>query len=174
MEEYLHKLITNNLYFFILFVLIIERLKWISRRNIFTAWLFSIIGTFLHELAHYIVALILNGKPKGISIIPRKEGNGYILGTVNCRNITWYNKSLIGLAPLLIFVFIYYMDIYFFTYFQDNLYTQLLYMYLVVMLLSSAIPSSTDFKVAFEGLGTFFVIVTSMLIGFIYYAKVYL
>ncbi len=61
---------------------------------------FFFVGTFLHELAHYLSALSL-GKAEGLSILPRIEGNRFIFGSV--RSSTKYRvlSSFIACAPLI-------------------------------------------------------------------------
>jgi hypothetical protein len=62
-------------------------------------------GTFVHELMHLMVGLILNGKPMTISLWPRRVSQGqWILGAVGFANLRWYNAMFIGLAPLLVIV----------------------------------------------------------------------
>jgi hypothetical protein len=56
-------------------------------------------GTVLHELAHYAAA-VLFGKAEGFTVIPRQEGNRYVLGSVISRTRYKLLSSLIALAPL--------------------------------------------------------------------------
>lgn len=64
--------------------------------------IFVLPGTFVHELLHLVVGLILNGKPVSISLWPRRVGHGqWILGAVGFANVRWYNAVFIALAPLL-------------------------------------------------------------------------
>ena len=67
-------------------------------------WIFSILvlpGTFAHECCHLAFGLLLNGGPAGFSLLPRREGRGWVMGSVSCAHLTWYNAFFIGLAPLL-------------------------------------------------------------------------
>jgi hypothetical protein len=57
-------------------------------------------ATVLHETSHWLAALVLNGRPAAFSVVPRRSGRGYMLGSVECANIRWYNGWLIALAPL--------------------------------------------------------------------------
>lgn len=63
--------------------------------------LLTLPGTFLHELMHYLVALLTNGKPDKFRLSPQKTENGYVLGYVTFVP-AWYNAALIGLAPMLL------------------------------------------------------------------------
>jgi hypothetical protein len=67
--------------------------------------IFVLPGTFVHELLHLVVGLILNGKPVSISLWPRKVGHGqWVLGAVGFTNVRWYNAVFIAMAPLLAIV----------------------------------------------------------------------
>ena len=153
MEKFIIEQVNNNIYLLIFLVMIIERIRVKSFKNIYTAYIYYFMGIFLHELSHFIVSLLTNGKPKCFSIIPQKIENSYIFGSVYSSNFKWYNRFLISLAPLLLLVILYYMDQYFFFYFEDNIYNQLLYILLVIVLIDSSIPSSADFEIAFTGYG---------------------
>ena len=78
--------------------LVILRLKvWLQIR-FFLLW----PGTVLHEVLHWVVAFLTNGRPKEISVWPRRSQNGHwTLGTVVIANLTWYNGLWISLAPIL-------------------------------------------------------------------------
>lgn len=62
-------------------------------------FIFYFIGTCLHELSHYVAALLL-GKAEGFSVIPRIEGNRFILGSVKSRVRYKFLSSFIAAAPL--------------------------------------------------------------------------
>ena len=136
MEEYLHNLINNNIYFFIFAVLIVDRLKRNAKRTIFGAWLANLHGTLLHELAHLFASILLNGKPTKISLFPSRVEGGYILGYVESSNLRWYNKFPIAMAPLVLLIAIFYVDQYFYVYMEDNLYSTLLYVFMIIGLLA--------------------------------------
>lgn len=171
MEKLLIELINNNIYMLIFLVMIIERIRVNSFRNIYTAYLFYFIGIFLHELSHFIVSFLTNGRPDTFSVFPKKMNNSYIFGSVHSNNFQWYNRFLISFAPLLLLVVLYFMDKYFFLYFEDTLYTQILYIFLVIVLIDSSIPSSADFEIAFIGYS--YVVWLSLICSLIYlYVKV--
>jgi hypothetical protein len=59
-------------------------------------------GTVLHELSHWIIAFLLNGKPIQVSLWPKQtDPNNWTLGEVRITHLTWYNGLWIGLAPIL-------------------------------------------------------------------------
>lgn len=68
-------------------------------------WLFSLLalpGTLCHEFCHWILGHLLNGRPVHFTVLPRREGRGFVLGAVALANLRWYNAFFIGLAPLLL------------------------------------------------------------------------
>ena len=66
---------------------------------------FVLPGTFVHELLHLVVGLLLNGRPVSMSLWPRRVSQGqWVLGAVGFANLRWYNAVFIGLAPLLAMV----------------------------------------------------------------------
>ena len=59
-------------------------------------------GTFAHELAHFIIGLILRARPCGFSLWPRRNGKAWRLGAVTFRHVGILNGAFIALAPLLL------------------------------------------------------------------------
>ena len=127
---------------------IIGKMKEGSKSSIWKAWIVFFVGTFFHELAHFIVSLITFGKPSSFNVFPSKdkETNMITLGYVTSRNMRWYNAFFISMAPLLLIPLSYYVYTTFFTYFEFNIYTMFIQIFLIVTLLFSSIPSGTDFK----------------------------
>lgn len=79
-------------------------LKWLLPHPAIRAF-FVLPGTFVHELLHLSVGLILNGKPVSISLWPRRVGHTqWVLGSVGFANLRWYNAVFIGMAPMLALV----------------------------------------------------------------------
>jgi len=65
-------------------------------------FIFSAAGTVCHELAHFSVGLLLGADPVGFSIVPRRRGRGWELGSVTFANLRWYNAAPAALAPFLV------------------------------------------------------------------------
>jgi hypothetical protein len=62
-------------------------------------------ATLAHELSHLLFGMLANGRPSGMRLWPRRSTRGYVLGSVTCNNVRWYNGWLIGLAPLALLPF---------------------------------------------------------------------
>ncbi len=77
----------------------------LSRSPEFSIALFSIIflpGVMLHELSHYLVALLLGVHAASFSLIPQLLPNGRLqLGYVETTKTDFLRDSLIGAAPLI-------------------------------------------------------------------------
>lgn len=77
----------------------------VSRKVSASKWLFALWvlpGTALHEIAHWVVAFLLRGRPRALSLWPNFRGRRWTLGYVTIANPAWYNRVPIALAPLLL------------------------------------------------------------------------
>jgi hypothetical protein len=81
----------------IVMAIIFHRLA--QRSSVFL--LFYLSGTLLHEIAHLVAGALTRARPSSFSIIPRRQGDQWILGSVGFNNIRWWNAVFVGLAPLL-------------------------------------------------------------------------
>ena len=73
---------------------------YIKKQSIWLYILAVLPSTFLHELSHWLVAVVLGARPSFPSLLPKKmEGNYWVLGSVEfqCNPFT---AALIALAPL--------------------------------------------------------------------------
>ena len=153
--------------------------NYVSTSLVFLVW--NLIGTVLHEASHYLVSLILNGKPKLPNLIPKRyvfyeKGVKYsywLLGYVENRNINSFNAFFIGFAPVLVlFPLAFYVYLNFFNWFEYS-YKNLFLFYLVLfVILYNALPSKTDIKVAFKGLTGLVVFILTLLLGITIYQGV--
>jgi hypothetical protein len=73
-------------------------LLWAARTRTFgkvLAW----PGTVLHELSHFLVALITGSKPQTLRLWPERDAEGVTLGSVSfCAG--WLTAGIVALAPL--------------------------------------------------------------------------
>ena len=114
-------------------------------------------GTFLHELAHLVVAFITGGKPVGFSIIPRRtvgvtaDGSTrrvWVLGSVTITNPSVLAAFPSGFAPILLLPFAWFLYREWFVWFPSDLPHTLLMYVAVVVCCGSSLPSSQDVTVA--------------------------
>lgn len=129
-------------------VYIILTIRAFSHKNIFTASLYNLIGTFSHELSHFVVAFIFNARPTSLTLIPRKAGDVWILGGVTCRNVDWYNAFPVGIAPIVLAPLSYMLYASSFEPFGIAIIDNFIRVFIAVVLLYSSVPSMQDVKVA--------------------------
>lgn len=65
-------------------------------------FLFTVLGTIAHELSHFVVGLVTGARPKSFTVIPRRVGQHWELGSVMLTRVRWYNAAPAALAPLLV------------------------------------------------------------------------
>ncbi len=68
-------------------------------------WVYSLValpGTLMHELSHLLLAFVLGAQPTFPSIIPKRDGNSWRLGSVTCSP-NFLTTIPIALAPLALF-----------------------------------------------------------------------
>lgn len=64
--------------------------------------LFRLAGTICHELAHFVAGVVTGARPSAFTVIPRRVGYGWELGSVRLARVRWYNAAPTALAPLLV------------------------------------------------------------------------
>lgn len=72
----------------------------IARTGAFFLVISNVPITIMHELAHYVLALLLGGKPTGFTLWPKREGGRWVLGSVTA-GATIISTGPTALAPLL-------------------------------------------------------------------------
>lgn len=119
-------------------------------------WVYSILslpGTLAHEAAHFVVGLLLNARPAGffggLTLIPKRENNGWTLGSVSFYNINSFNALPVALAPMLLLLtpllIGFYIDIGTLSLIEKSL------IYIVIAFVAhSAIPSEQDIRIMFS------------------------
>jgi len=54
----------------------------LSSSGRYGAILYCFPFTVMHELSHFVAALLTGGRPSSLSVWPRRSGNGWVLGSV--------------------------------------------------------------------------------------------
>lgn len=115
----------------------------------------SLPGTVTHELLHCLMGLLLFAKPRSFSILPKRQDDTLVLGSVGFSNLNIWNAAPVAFAPFLMLgigwlLFEHWM----LPNFQIGNY--LIWVasgYITACSLFSCIPSATDFEVgAWSGL----------------------
>ena len=108
-------------------------------------------GTFAHESAHFLVALLLGAAPEFPSLVPQRTTQGWRLGSVRFRAGLLRSVPIV-LAPVLLLPLGLAWAVYFFAP-ASAWPIQLLHLWLVASLLTASLPSSADWRIAFPALG---------------------
>lgn len=77
----------------------------VFRNEKVTVWLMALLflpGTFVHELAHLVVARILLVRAGHLTIIPQNAGNHIVMGSVLVPQTDRVRKFVIGVAPVMV------------------------------------------------------------------------
>lgn len=112
-------------------------------------WLFfhlTFPSTLMHELTHYVVSLVSNGKPQGLSVVPFRTQGGLVLGHVTSMNMRWYNGTAIALAPISLMLVAYCFFVNFLQS-ETSFYWLLPKAYLLASLIEGGVPSASDFRI---------------------------
>jgi hypothetical protein len=116
-------------------------------------WIYALValpGTALHELSHYLVALVLGGSPSFPSLLPRRTEVGtWHLGHVQFRG-GYLRSMFVGMAPLLLAPLAWWWATALLTHAVWPLYA--LHAWIVAALVQAFWPSKTDWKLALPAL----------------------
>jgi len=99
---YLAALMSANGQRYALAVIVILALLLLTRRLGSVYFVTTFPVTLAHELTHLLLGFVTHGQPCGFRVWPQRSATGYVLGSVSCRNIRWYNGLFIGFAPVLL------------------------------------------------------------------------
>ena len=171
--------IKNNQILFTVFItILILKMKEISKANIYLSGIVYFLGTFFHEMAHYIMALITTFRlPGRISLFPKYEivnGRRVIaLGYVEVKNssLNILNAFPTGMAPLLLLYLAYIVSKYFFIYygiwFEVGIIAYILQSFLMATLIINSVPSRADLILA-KTKGSLYFYIVILLISIFY------
>lgn len=140
----------------VLLVLVSLIYWWGSRAGTFWMVLLRFPSTLIHELAHLLIALITLARPGSVSIFPKRTSDGcWILGSVECKRISRFNAFPVGMAPALVN-----LPFALWTYQWGSTEGYLLSMLLV----TAAVPSLQDMKIAVSSFTGFALWITTLLV----------
>lgn len=103
MLQYLNSNIFGNIVFALLLVLWVVVLLRARVSGWLTA-LLSFVGTIGHEISHAAVGWVLGARPVSFSIVPKRVGDRWVLGSVGFANLNLWNSGPVSFAPLLLLV----------------------------------------------------------------------
>jgi hypothetical protein len=131
--------------------------KAVATNNSFIITIAMCWGAALHELTHYIVALVTGAKPSFPSIVASRANDdesettaAWTIGSVQCY-VYPISRAFIGLAPLLLLPLAAIVALYWHTWFEAPIATTVAKYLLLQLLISNSTPSSSDLRMAFGG-----------------------
>ena len=119
-----------------------------ARRSFWLCALLALPGTLCHEACHWVVGKLLNGQPLRFTVLPRREGHGFVLGAVAFRNLRWYNAFFVGLAPLALLPLAYGLFLWRLGRNPAVGWPEAAMVFLLANLLFAALPSGQDLRIA--------------------------
>lgn len=133
----------------IIFVLLLMAARRLAcRGGIFTIFAWSLIPTMAHELTHYLMGKLTLAGVRGVTLVPRREGNRLVLGAVSFSKLNPINSPLVALAPLTLLLGAYFLFINWTLLFKASMASTVGLYIALYLLLYAAVPSTTDFKTA--------------------------
>jgi hypothetical protein len=130
---------------FIALAVIHQRTKY---SGIFVLALWNLTGVILHESAHLLVGFLLRAGPTGVSLVPRRDGTSWRLGSVSFRRLTPLNAVPVALAPLCLAGVAYVLFRNWFNWYEPSLTATLALYGSLFILLYNALPSRQDLRTA--------------------------
>ncbi len=106
-------------------------------------------GTVLHELSHWLVAMLTGGRPTSLSLVPSRTERGWRLGAVGIGSVRWFNALPIGIAPLLLAPLAW-IALSYSTRFAAATWQHWAALYVAVAAAASCLPSLADWKIVFS------------------------
>lgn len=135
----------------LVYLLALGLVLWLMNQARRSFWLLSLLalpGTCCHELCHWLMGKLLNAEPVRFTVIPRREGRGFILGSVGFANLRWYNAFFVGLAPLLLLPLAYGLFLWRLDAKPSLGGPEAAMVFLLANLLFGALPSGQDLRIA--------------------------
>lgn len=115
-------------------------------------WVYALValpGTLAHELAHFLVALVLGARPSFPSLVPIRTGRSWRLGSVTFR--VGHARALpIALAPLVLLPLALWWAGSFLRTASWPLYC--MHVWIIAALVTASLPSAADWKLALPAL----------------------
>lgn len=141
----------HDRFLLIVLVIFLMRIKYATYKSMWLTATVNLLGTFLHELCHFLVGMITNAQPVDFDILPKKTAPGlYTMGSVSFENVRFYNALPSALAPLLLLFFGFWLNQNLRLLMEPTINNYLLYIFFQTIIIENAIPSRTDLKVAFR------------------------
>jgi hypothetical protein len=134
-----------------LWLLALAGVLWLFRKARGSFWglaLMALPGTFAHELCHLMVGWLCFGHPVRFTVLPKRKKQVVELGSVDFRNLRWYNAFFIGVAPLLLLAVAWGIVHWRLQTSTAFTWANAVWLYLLANCLEAAVPSGHDLRMA--------------------------
>ena len=131
-----------------MFILLIACTRRARSSGMLVITLWNLPGVLLHESAHLLIGIIFFAGPKNISLIPRRTGKSWRLGSAGFSRINAVNAVPVALAPLGLALIAWLVARNWFHWFRPSLGSTLALYVLLFILLYNSLPSRQDLRVA--------------------------
>jgi hypothetical protein len=111
----------------------------LTKSEKWTVYFMSILflpGTFIHEISHFLTALILLVPVRQIELLPKVEEGKVVMGRVPIAKVDFVRRTLVGTAPLFVGLGVIFATIFFIT--SEGFLTNPFYTFLVGYLVFEA------------------------------------
>ena len=115
-------------------------------------------GTLVHEISHFLAALVLMLPVKKISIFPVFEKNEIKLGSVEYTKRDFLRGIIVGVSPVIFGMFTISLIFYFNIFPSNKFFLNLLFSYLIFSISSNMFSSKRDLQDLFIAIPVFFII----------------
>lgn len=119
-----------------------------AKRSFWLCSLLALPGTICHEACHWTVGKLLHGEPVRFTVMPKREGRGFVLGSVAFKNLRWYNAFFVGMAPLALLPLAYGLLLWRLGSHPRLAWSEAAVVFLLANLVFAALPSWQDLKIA--------------------------
>lgn len=102
------------------------------------------IGTVLHEMAHFIMAIALMLRVRDIKIFPEWEGNSIKLGRVLYEKKDFVRGIIVGIAPIFAGIYFFWLIAYWGSMASTNIFLMPVIIYLMFVISTTMFSSKQD------------------------------
>lgn len=131
-----------------LFIILIACTRGTRSSGMLVITLWNLPGVLLHEFAHLLIGFIFCAGPANISLLPRRTGKSWRLGSAGFSRINAFNAVPVALAPLGLALIAWWLARNWFHWFRPSLGSTLALYASLFILLYNSLPSRRDLRVA--------------------------
>ncbi len=109
---------------------------------------YHLCGTLCHEASHVVCAKLTGARVVGFTLLPKRDGNRVVLGSVSLSSVNAFNAVPIALAPLGLIVVAVVAFSHWYELFPNTFASTIARYFLTYLLVYNSLPSWQDFRMA--------------------------